>query len=87
MTFLGVALYAVFVMTAPFEHHDFDCHLKTPQHCTSCTSSQLGSDPQALATLDTWHLHDAGRAITIQVVAAGVLLPAQSTGRSPPSHS
>ena len=85
--FLGVALYAVFLVTAPFEHHDLVCHLKTPQHCTSCASSQLSSDPQTPAILGTWHLNDAGRAITIQLVVDGTLLPVRSTGRSPPSHS
>jgi cytochrome c oxidase subunit 3 len=41
--FVGVAIYALFLLTTQFEHHDLLCHLKTPQHCTSCTSSQLGS--------------------------------------------
>ena len=36
---LGVVLHTLFVAAAPFEHHDLICHLKTPQHCTSCTSS------------------------------------------------
>jgi len=84
LAYAGVAIYAVFLVTAPFEHHDFLCELKTPRHCTACASSQLGSDPHPPAILGGWHLSDAGRAVAFQPVAAGVLLPAPSTGRSPP---
>ena len=80
----GMIVYAVFLLTAPFEHHDFLCELKTPRHSTACTSSQLGADPHSPAILGAWHLSDAGRAIAFQPIAAGVLLPARSTGRSPP---
>ena len=43
-----MALYAVFLVFSPFEHHDLSCELKTPQHCTSCSSTQLGSDTQVV---------------------------------------
>ena len=82
---IGVLLYAVFLVLAPFEHHDLSCELKTPQHCTSCTSSLVGSDPDAPTTLDAAHLTDAGRAVPVQFLADGVLLPAESSGRSPPT--
>ena len=81
---VGVAVYCVFLAIAPFEHHDLLCHLKTPQHCTACTSSQLGSDPHTSAVLGAWHLSDAGRAVTFQLIADDILLPVRSTGRSPP---
>jgi hypothetical protein len=81
---IGVALYAAFLVVAPFEHHDLVCHLKDPQHCTACTASQLGTDPGTPAILGAWHLSDAGRAVPYQPLAEGVLLPHQSTGRSPP---
>ena len=42
---LGVALYAAVLVMAPFTHHDLACHLKNPQHCTACTSSQASTDP------------------------------------------
>jgi hypothetical protein len=87
MAYIGGALYAFFLMTASFEHHDITCELKTPQHCTSCNSSLVGSDPEAPVLLGAWSLADAGRAGTLQVIANGVLLPVRSTGRSPPSHS
>jgi hypothetical protein len=84
LAYAGVAIYDEFIVTARFEYHDFHCQLKTPRHCTACASSQLGSDPHPPAILGAWHLSDAGRAVAFQPVAAGVLLPAPSTGRSPP---
>jgi hypothetical protein len=83
----GLALYALFLVASPFEHHDLSCELKTPQHCTACTSSLVGSDPDVPTTLDSSHLTDAGKAAPALFVADGVLLPARSSGRSPPSHS
>ena len=86
LAYVGGAIYALFLITAPFQHHDILCHLKTPLHCTSCTSSLVGSDPHTLAIFGAWNLADAGRAVPFQLLAAGVLLPVRSTGRSPPSH-
>ena len=80
----GIALYAAFLVVASFEHHDLLCHLKNPQHCTACTASQLGTDPDFPAVVGAWHLADAGSAALFQPLADSVLLPAQSTGRSPP---
>lgn len=87
LAWVGGALYAFFLIAAPFEHHDIACHLRTPQHCTSCNSSLVGSDPQTPAIFGAWHLADAGRAIAFQPIANDVLLPVRSTGRSPPTHS
>jgi hypothetical protein len=84
---VGGAVYAFFLITASFEHHDITCELKTPQHCTACNSSLVGSDPEAPVLLGAWSLADAGRAVTVQVIADGVLLSVRSTGRSPPTHS
>ena len=83
---VGAAIYAVFLVTAPFEHHDLPCELKTPLHCTACTASVLGSDPQAPAGIGEAILADAGSAIAFQAVTDGVLLVVRSTGRSPPPH-
>jgi hypothetical protein len=77
-------MYALFLLTAQFEHHDLICHLKTPQHCTSCTSSVVGSDPYDLAMFDASGLTDAGCAVSDYVVIDGILLAVGSTGRSPP---
>jgi hypothetical protein len=84
LSWIGVALYAAFLVVAPFEHHDLVCHLKDPQHCTACTASPVGTDPGTPAILGGWQLSDAGRAVSYQPVAEGVLLPHRSTGRSPP---
>src|SRR5712691_4320213 len=80
----GTALYVLFLLTVQFEHHDLVCHLKNPQHCTSCVSSQPGSDPLTLITPGAVCLPDAGRAISEQATETGALLVVRSTGRSPP---
>jgi hypothetical protein len=80
----GLALYATVLIGSPFEHHDLVCHLKTPQHCTSCASSQLGSDVLPLVAPGASHLHDAGSAITFDLILANTLLVVRTTGRSPP---
>src|SRR6476620_12683137 len=87
LTVIGLALYTVLLIAAAFEHHDLSCELKTPQHCTSCASSQLGSDPHTSATLGVWHLADASRVVSIQLAADSLLLSSRSTGRSPPAHA
>jgi hypothetical protein len=81
----GAVLYALFLIASPFEHHDLQCELKTPQHCTSCTSTQLGSNPQAVLNPGAWYLADAGRAFTDQLLGEDTLLAVRSTGRSPPA--
>jgi hypothetical protein len=84
LALVGLAVYAIFLVASPFEHHDLLCHLKTPQHCTSCTSSQLGSDPDAPLVQPASHLVDAGSAVSVHLLAEGTLLAVRSTGRSPP---
>jgi len=83
-TAVAFALYAVFLLTAEFEHHDLACHLKTPQHCTSCASSPLSAAPHAPVTADTHRLADAGRAYSFQRLLHGAVLIAHASGRSPP---
>ena len=87
LSLLGVALYTVVLVMAPFEHHDLLCHLKTPQHCTSCASSQLGSDPHTPAILGSGQLPDAGQAVSPLVTANGTLVAVRTPGRSPPAIS
>ena len=82
---VGVALYTAFLIIAPFEHHDLSCELKTPQHCLSCSASQLGSDPHAVAVPAVWSLADAGRADSPLTVFHSVLLVIPTSGRSPPA--
>jgi hypothetical protein len=84
LRFLGVLLHLVFVVTAPFEHHDILCHLKQPLHCTACVSSPLGASPRTIHVVGSWSLNDAGKAIEILPVPKGAILAVTSTGRSPP---
>lgn len=77
-------LYSLVLAGSAFEHHDILCHLKNPQHCTACTASQLGSDPQPLAAPVAARLADAGRAVDTHATVASLLLAVSSTGRSPP---
>src|SRR5216684_7663106 len=81
---VGLALYVTVLIGSPFEHHDLVCHLKTPQHCTSCASSQLGSDVLPLVAPGTSHLADAGSATTLDQILDGTLVVLRTTGRSPP---
>jgi hypothetical protein len=80
---VGLALYAFVLVAAPFEHHDLVCHLKTPQHCTSCWSTQLGPDVVSPAAPPA-RLADAGAALIVDEIPDGALLAVTSTGRSPP---
>lgn len=84
LALVGMAIYALFLVASPFEHHDLSCELKTPQHCTSCTSTQLGSDTQVVLTPGAAQLADAGRAVSLIVLDEGTRLVVRSTGRSPP---
>ncbi|HZR23690.1 MAG TPA: hypothetical protein VFA59_08900 [Vicinamibacterales bacterium] len=81
---IGAALYAVFLLTTAFTHHDLDCELKNPQHCTACTSSVLGADTHPPATLAAHQLVDAGSAYAELQTPHDLLLAVRSTGRSPP---
>jgi len=82
---VGVAIYALFLVTAPFEHHDLVCHFKTPTHCTACTSSLVSADPNTPVVTGAADLTFAGGAFAVNVVADGYLLTVRSTGRSPPT--
>jgi hypothetical protein len=86
LALVGMAIYALFLVASPFEHHDLSCELKTPQHCTSCTSTQLGSDAPIALTPGAAQLADAGSATSVIVLDKGTLLVVRSTGRSPPTQ-
>jgi hypothetical protein len=80
---IGMVLYAVFLLTTPFEHHDFSCELKTPLHCTACASTSLGADPHTPDPLGLPRMLDAGTAVPVVVLAESAIF-AVLTGRSPP---
>jgi hypothetical protein len=84
---LGVVLHALFVTAAPFEHHDLICHLKTPQHCTSCTSSPVGSSAETPTAPGAATLSDAGSAAAFDPISGSALLAVSNSGRSPPASA
>jgi hypothetical protein len=84
LTTVAVALYAICLVVAQFEHHDLLCHLKTPQHCTSCTSTPLGTAVVAPVSLGASRFADAGSASQIQTLSESVPFARSSSGRSPP---
>src|SRR5262245_1217412 len=81
---VGLTLYAIFLIASPFTHHDLLCELKTPRHCTACTSSVAGPDPATPAIVGACTLTDVGQASSVLFVASGTLLSVRTTGRSPP---
>jgi hypothetical protein len=85
IAWLGLVFHTLLVTAAPFEHHDLICHIKTPQHCSSCTSSPVGSSAQAQPADAAQPLADAGSAIIVHPVSESPLLTARSGGRSPPA--
>jgi hypothetical protein len=80
-----LAAYAILLSTSAFEHHDLLCELKTPLHCTACTSSLVGSDPVRSAVVGTWTLTDLGFAFSVEITTHGIFVPVCSPGRSPPA--
>ena len=84
LALLGVVLHTLFLATVDFEHHDLLCHFKTPQHCTSCALSPLGSEPRTATASRRLLLTDAGRIVTFQIASESVLLPVRTRDRSPP---
>jgi hypothetical protein len=84
---LAVLLHLAVFAIAPFEHHDLLCHLKTPQHCTACSSSPVGTNSRSAVVPGEVRLADAGSTVAQQVVLQGALLAVQTSGRSPPFHA
>jgi hypothetical protein len=82
---LGLVLYAVVLVLAPFTHHDLECHLKNPQHCTACSSVQAGTDASTITGVPAAPLVDLGRAVFSYRPAKTVVLVADFNGRSPPA--
>lgn len=78
-------IYAILLVANPFLHHDLDCHLKSPTHCTACSSSPFAGRTEGEVCLATWTLPEAGRIEwrACPAVDAGTVL--ETTGRSPPA--
>jgi hypothetical protein len=84
LALLGVVIHTLFLATVDFEHHDLLCHFKTPQHCTSCALSPIGSEPRTSASPGAGWLTDAGGIIARHFAVDSVLLPVRTRDRSPP---
>ena len=82
---LGLVLYAAVLVLAPFTHHDIECHLKNPSHCTACSSVQASTDPAAVTAVPVAPLVELGWAVLSSCPAENVLLVSDLTGRSPPA--
>ncbi|MGE0453488.1 MAG: hypothetical protein AB7O37_00060 [Vicinamibacteria bacterium] len=84
---LFACLYALVLLASPLLHHDFDCHLKSAQHCVACLAQPQGSEVQAsLAALGV-ELAWSGDVGPLAVQGSALLLPSRSAGRAPPSAS
>jgi hypothetical protein len=83
-TLVGLVLHVAVLAAAPFEHHDLACHLKTPQHCSSCTFSPLGASASPAPMPAASHLVDAGAAAPLYTFALRVVDTPCIYGRSPP---
>jgi len=81
---LGLVLYAAVLVLAPFQHHDIECHLKNPLHCTACSSVQAGTDPAAVTAVPVAPLVELGFAVSSYRPAKTFVLVADFNGRSPP---
>jgi|SRR5688500_6806920 hypothetical protein len=87
LTLLGVVLHAAVLAAAPFEHHDLVCHLKTPQHCSSCTSSPVGASASTEPAPAEGHLVEAGSAVSLEAAPESAILTPRTVGRSPPAYA
>jgi len=85
LNLIGIGIYMLVLLTSPFEHHDLVCHIKTPQHCMSCSASVLGSDPHADAAVAPGQLDDAGSAVASLALPESTLVAVRLPGRSPPA--
>jgi hypothetical protein len=85
LTLLGIVLHAAVLAAAPFEHHDLACHLKTPQHCSSCTSSPVGASASTAPAPAVGSLVESGSAVAFDAVPESAVLVPRTSGRSPPA--
>lgn len=82
---ISLALFTFVLVSGPFQHHDFVCHLNSRTHCVSCVSSESASGLEQGAALATGALPKAGTLHGALPLSADTLLPARTTGRSPPA--
>jgi hypothetical protein len=81
---LSLGLFALMLVAAPLLHHDFDCHLRSAQHCTACVAQPHAAPAGAIVALSEARLDDAGRVPPRAALAYAALPQPPSAGRSPP---
>jgi hypothetical protein len=82
---LGVGCYLLALAVAPLLHHDLECHVKSPTHCTACMASPPGLCSAPGAPLDGTPLHDAGSVEAARAKAPAPTFAVDAPGRSPPA--
>ena len=82
---LGLGCYLLALGLTPSLHHDIDCHVKSPTHCTACMASPPGLCAAAGVPLDATPLHDAGRVEAARASAPVPSLAVATPGRAPPA--
>ena len=80
-----LTIYIVGAALLPLSHHDVVCHIKSPNHCTTCLTSLSGEATPHSASLDVWAMADAGRAAPIERGALRSAHFSSPTGRAPPA--
>lgn len=82
-----VCLYALVLLATPLLHHDFDCHLKSAQHCVACLAQPQGSEVQASLAAHGVELGWSGDVDPLAFQPRSLLLTTRSAGRAPPTAS
>jgi hypothetical protein len=82
---LVLALYALVLLASPLLHHDLDCHLKTPAHCSACTANPLAPRIETGVRLVAAALPDAGAVEPIGTAAPSRPFQSPHPGRAPPA--
>jgi hypothetical protein len=81
----AAGLYAVVLLGTPFLHHDLDCHLKSPTHCTACTASPLASRVETGVGLLASPLSAAGDVVVVRTARPWSAPRTHADGRAPPA--
>ena len=87
LSFIGVVVHALFLLGTPFQHHDLICHLKTPQHCTSCTASPAARRSDAPVATGACMMNEAGAPACFEASAESAVVGDRRSGRAPPAQS
>jgi len=77
-------LYAVVLAASPALHHDLDCHLKSPTHCTACLANAPAPGAAQVGTPRIALLQDPMRLELPEETWAEAILVGRLKGRSPP---